>query len=70
MSITLELKYGVTTLSSNVLHPNVNIIVYRFLHPLNVDLLNESNYTFIKNIPNEQYVENISKNLGYVHKTI
>ena len=40
----------------------------QFLTPLNVDLLNESNYTFVKNIPNEQYVENISKNLGYVHK--
>ena len=40
----------------------------QFLTPLNVDLLNESNYTFVKNIPNEKYVENISKNLGYVHR--
>ena len=41
----------------------INLIV-----PLNVDLLNKSNYIFKKNIPNEQYVENISRNHGYVHR--
>ena len=40
-----------------------------FFHTsLNVDLLNESNYTFVENIPSEQYVENISTNYGYVHR--